>query len=111
MTKHREELCKFRLIPCTTTGCKEATLYGEVTKHRDELCKFRLILCPGKLCKELMPLSSLLVFSERLGVASLVFPFSWARLGPFQMRSLVKLCPMWLVTWTPVEKVVEGGAS
>ena len=43
---------------CTNTGCKEKLPYEEVTKHIEELCKFRIILCPGNLCKELMPLSS-----------------------------------------------------
>ena len=32
--------------------------YKEVTKHREELCKFRVILCPGSKCEQLMPLSS-----------------------------------------------------
>ena len=43
---------------CTNTGCREKLPYKEVTKHVEELCKFRLILCPGILCKELVPLSS-----------------------------------------------------
>ena len=58
LMKHKDEFCKFRLILCSNTGCKEATLFEKFAKHKDELCKFRLILCPGNLCKELMPISS-----------------------------------------------------
>ena len=43
---------------CTNTGCKEKLAYEEVTKHREELCKFRMIICPGNNCEPLMPLSS-----------------------------------------------------
>lgn len=43
---------------CTNTGCKEKLAYEEVTKHKEELCKFRLILCPDKDCEVLVPLSS-----------------------------------------------------
>ena len=43
---------------CTNTGCKEKTAYEDVTKHREELCKFRPILCPGSSCNQLLPLSS-----------------------------------------------------
>ena len=43
---------------CTNTGCKEKTVYEEVTKHREELCKFRPILCPVRECEKLVPFSS-----------------------------------------------------
>ena len=43
---------------CTNTGCNEKLAYEEVTKHREELCKFRIILCPGDEREELLPLSS-----------------------------------------------------
>ena len=43
---------------CTNMGCKEKLAYEEVTKHREELCKFRKILCPGLNCQQLLPLSS-----------------------------------------------------
>ena len=52
---------------CTNTGCKEKLAYKEVTKHKEELCRFRKVLCPGNPVwatslgnpDELMPLSSL----------------------------------------------------
>ena len=43
---------------CTNTGCKEKLAYEEVTKHREELCKFRMIICPGDECEQLLPFSS-----------------------------------------------------
>ena len=43
---------------CTNTGCKEKLPFKEVTKHKEELCRFRLVICPGEDCEELVPLSS-----------------------------------------------------
>ena len=43
---------------CTNTGCKEMLAYEEVRKHKEELCKYRLVLCPGEECDSTFPCSS-----------------------------------------------------
>ena len=43
---------------CTNNGCKEKLSFEEVTKHKEELCMFRMIICPGIYCEQLLPFSS-----------------------------------------------------
>ena len=43
---------------CTNIGCQEKLAFQETTKHRKELCRFRIIICPGNKCEQLLPFSS-----------------------------------------------------
>ena len=68
---------------CTNNGCKEKLAFEEVTKHKEELCKYRMVLCPGSnpVCKSTLPFSTFndhakVCKSLSLLVASLTFSFA-----------------------------------
>ena len=45
---------------CTNQGCNMRLPYQKVTKHKEELCKYRMVLCPGMdpECKATLPFST-----------------------------------------------------
>ena len=45
---------------CTNQGCNMRLPYQKVTKHKEELCKYRMVLCPGANpeCKATLPFST-----------------------------------------------------
>ena len=52
---------------CTNVGCNKRLSYQRVTKHKEELCKYRMILCPGENpeCKATLPFSA---FSDHVKI-------------------------------------------
>ena len=46
---------------CTNQGCKKTLSHQDLTKHKEELCKFRMVRCPGRdpECKVELPICTL----------------------------------------------------
>ena len=43
---------------CTNQGCKKTLSHQDLTKHKEELCEFRMVRCPGRdpECKVELPI-------------------------------------------------------